>query len=145
MTHLPEAVKIFFHFTNRNKVRVEGTSMWPSIRNNQLVDISYAPTTLQPGTCYAFLYKGRLIAHRFVTYYNGKAIFMGDRSLSIEAIAVNCVIGKIHMPQYFFIAWMITTLNLFFFHLYLSLHKGKSLRVACILFLTIGAHYARKV
>jgi hypothetical protein len=139
------AVKSFFHLTNNNEVRVEGTSMWPSIRNNQIVKIACAKTQLRPGACYVFLSHNRLVAHRFVTLKDDKAIFLGDRSLSIETIPVDCVFGEVVLRQHAFIRRMISIVNLIFFHFFLSFKKVKMVRMAFIFILSIGGNYAGKV
>jgi hypothetical protein len=133
-----EAIKLFFISMHGNRVRVIGDSMWPSIKNNQEIEISYTQTTLKQGYCYAFIHENRTLAHRFVFYKNGKAIFIGDRSHVAETISPDCIIGAITLKQKLFIIWIIALVNRIFMYSFFSFHICKIVRIACLFILTKG-------
>jgi hypothetical protein len=139
------AVKSFFPMLKRYRLRIQGTSMWPSLKNEQLVDISYSVPHLKPGMCYAFLFKKQLWVHRFVTMNNGMAVFIGDRSKSVETVPLDCVLGEVDMRHNSFVLWMINAINRVYFRFCNSFKKLKSLRIALIFLLTIGVHYVGKI
>jgi hypothetical protein len=140
-----QAFKSYFVLNNGNHVRVVGYSMWPSIKNNQKVKISYQIAVLKPGCCYAFFNKNRTIVHRFVHLKKDKAIFIGDRSNSCEEINPDCVIGKVVIQQGALIIWIIAAINFIFINFHIPFKTGNILRIALIEVLTIGAIYARKL
>jgi hypothetical protein len=133
---LQRAAALFFHSANGSIVNVQGSSMWPSIRNDQKVDIVYDPATLLPGTCYAFLFNDRILVHRFVCFEKGKALFIGDRSLVFEAVPPESIIGRILLKQHRSIILAITCINTLFARFPFHSQKIKLLRIFCISILT---------
>jgi hypothetical protein len=119
--------------------------MSPSIKNNQEVFISYSNIILKPGYCYAFLYGNNTVVHRFVRIKNGMAVFIGDRSRSIEIVYPNCVVGYVPLQQNIFIIQTIAFINYVFIKLFFYIKIVKLLRIACIMMLTKGAPHARKI
>jgi hypothetical protein len=77
---------------------------------------------------------------------NGEqAFFIGDRSLSFEAVPVCCVLGEVLMPQRAFVRKLITVVNLFYFRFFESNRKMNKARAALIFLLTRGGNHNGKV
>lgn len=75
------------------KLKVLGNSMYPVIRNGEIVDI--VNETFGVGDIILFRYKNTLIVHRLLKVCNNEYFCKGDNSFRIEKISFSDIIGKV--------------------------------------------------
>ena len=108
---------LLFASTGEIMLRIHGRSMEPAIRKDQIIRIRKS-STLLPGKCYLFPYRGRLIIHRLIHSTAKAAYFIGDRNHWIETVPPAEIIGQFTDPCTSFYRWSITILNYIFLALY---------------------------
>jgi len=86
----------------KSEIKVGGWSMWPFIRNNDIIQVIKNSEKLSRGVVVVFFIKKQLIAHRVVKLITGnnqdnKLLVQGDFETDAKTcIDKNEVIGKIH-------------------------------------------------
>jgi len=73
--------------------------MFPALKDSETARILPVSSKLHIGKIYAFRLGRRIMAHRFVRVYKGKAIFIGDRNSHFESIPADNIIGQIESNQ----------------------------------------------
>ncbi len=99
-----------------DELRVEGNSMYPTIKNNQNIKILPKENELVPGKLYIFNYRSKIIIHRLLKKQNNNCIFIGDNTSNIHHIKNDEILGmaKIQENRYFVLSVML--LNSFFYN-----------------------------
>lgn len=94
-----------------SKLTTNGNSMFPTILNNETVEISPISSTLSPGKLYLFNYRSNIIIHRLLKFDETNCIFIGDNTSTIHKVSIKDVIGKAEKIENWVYNIVVRTLN----------------------------------
>ncbi len=83
-------------------LRVAGASMYPSIREGQIVKISLFEggpprrELIRPGDVLLYLFEGRCLIHRVISAGETELVMAGDWGGDPHGIPVDAVLGRVH-------------------------------------------------